>query len=301
MKILSIKRDFLLFIAACITLMAEAQSLTVGTYNIRYNSKKDAAQGDGWAARRDILCNQIYWIGFDIFGAQEVTKPQLDDMIARLPDYDWIGVGRDDGKEKGEFSPIFYKRERFKLLDKGTFWISETPDSIGVKGWDAVLPRVCTYIRLQDRQSKVKFWYFCLHMDHIGVEARREGAKLIIEKVEQMCGKERAIVVGDFNVDQHNEAYRTMLSGGVLYDCFEVAERRFANIGTWNAWKTNDYNDRRIDHIFVTEGIDVKNYAIPTDSYWSEENGDSATGDPAYKRRCISDHYPVAARIELKK
>ena len=168
---------------------ASAQNLTVGSYNIRNDNSGDARKGDGWAQRCPVICELVQWVDYDIFGAQEVKKNQLDDMSALLADYDHVGVGRDDGKHGGEHEPIFYKRDRFELLDSGDFWISQTPDVAGSRGWDAALPRVCSYARFRDKLTKRRFWYFNLHMDHIGVEARREGAKLIVAKVREMCGK----------------------------------------------------------------------------------------------------------------
>lgn len=222
----------LLLLAAAV----EAQTLTVGTYNMRNDNAGDARNGNGWQRRCPVICEQVEWIDFDIFGAQEIKKNQLDDLLAALPEYDYVGVGRDDGIHGGEHEPIFYKRDRFRLLDAGDFWISQTPDVAGSKGWDAALPRVCSYARLQDRETKLRFWYFNLHMDHIGVEARREGAKLIVQKVREMCGGEPVIITGDFNVDQNNEIYQTFVTSGLLKDSYVAAEKRFARNGTFNSF-----------------------------------------------------------------
>lgn len=305
------KRIMLFAISLSAVLLSLAQNLTVGSYNIRNDNTWDADNGNGWERRCPVICNQVEWYDFDIFGTQEVKKNQLEDLLNGLPEYDYVGVGRDDGKDKGEFSPILYKRERFKRLDAGTFWISETPEAVGVKGWDASLPRICSYVRLQDRKTKVRFWFFNLHMDHIGVEARREGAKLIIRKVQEMCGREPAIVTGDFNVDQNNEAYATMLYGDVLRDSYVVADKRMSPNGTFNSFDASLYTESRIDHIFVTKDIQVTNYAVLTDSYWTadtipvaEQKGNAAPQEINFRKhviRCPSDHYPVAARIILKK
>ena len=305
------KKIFLLAALACSVMFADAQNLIVGSYNIRNDNKGDAQKGDGWATRYQILCDQVQWYGFDIFGTQEVKKNQLDDMLREMPEYAYEGVARDDGKEKGEYSPIFYKKDRFKYLEGGTFWISPTPEKVGVKGWDAALPRICSYVRLQDKVTKVKFWFFNLHMDHIGVEARREGAKLIIKQVLEMCGKEPAIVTGDFNVDQNNEAYHTMLQGGVMKDSYEAAAEKFATNGTFNSFNADLHTKSRIDHIFVTSALEVTNYAVLTDGYWipntqpePEIKGNAAPQEISFRKhihRCPSDHYPIAARIVLKK
>ena len=260
----------LLLLAAAV----EAQTLTVGTYNMRNDNAGDARNGNGWQRRCPVICEQVEWIDFDIFGAQEI------------------------------------KRDRFRLLDAGDFWISQTPDVAGSKGWDAALPRVCSYARLQDRETKLRFWYFNLHMDHIGIEARREGAKLIVQKVREMCGGEPVIITGDFNVDQNNEIYQTFVTSGLLKDSYVAAEKRFARNGTFNSFKPDLHTESRIDHIFVSPAFAVRNYAVLTDGYWTpREDAAAQKGEAApqeislrsYERRCPSDHYPVAARIEAVK
>lgn len=305
------KRYFLLLAVVLTAFSVSAQDLVVGSYNIRNSNDGDAKKGNGWERRCPVICDQVEWVGFDVFGLQEVKHNQLEDMLADLPDYTYEGVGRDDGKQAGEYSPIFYKKERFKLLEGGTFWISETPEKVGVKGWDAALPRICSYVHLQDKVTKKRFWFFNLHMDHIGVEARREGAKLIARKITEMCGKEPAFVTGDFNVDQHNEAYRTIINTGVLEDSYELAEKKFATTGTFNSFDSNLFTESRIDHIFVTEHVTVNNYAVLTDGYWTpnEKSDKTRKGEAApqeinfseHQHRCPSDHYPIAAKITFKK
>lgn len=305
------KRILFIFAFALLAVAAQAQDLVVGSYNIRNSNSGDARNGNGWERRCPVICDQVEWVGFDVFGLQEVKHNQLEDMLKGLPDYDYEGVGRDDGKQAGEYSPIFYKKERFKRLDGGTFWISETPEKVGVKGWDAALPRICSYVHLQDKVTKKRFWFFNLHMDHIGVEARREGAKLIARKITEMCGKEPAFVTGDFNVDQNNEAYRTIINTGVLSDSYEMAKKRYATTGTFNSFNSNLYTESRIDHIFATDHIEVNNYAVLTDGYWTKNEKSNLTrkGEAApqeinfseYQHRCPSDHYPIAAKITFKK
>lgn len=305
------KKCFILLAVMLMAFSVSAQDLVVGSYNIRNSNSGDTKNGNGWERRCPVICDQVEWVGFDVFGLQEVKHNQLEDMLAGLPDYDYEGVGRDDGKQAGEYSPILYKKERFKKLEGGTFWISETPEKVGVKGWDAALPRICSYVHLQDKVTKKRFWFFNLHMDHIGVEARREGAKLIAKKITEMCGKEPAFVTGDFNVDQHNEAYRTIINTGVLEDSYELAEKKFATTGTFNSFDSNLFTESRIDHIFVTEHVTVNNYAVLTDGYWTpnEKSGKSRKGEAApqeinfseHQHRCPSDHYPIAAKITFKK
>lgn len=286
-----------------------AQTLNVASYNVRTHTPKDYEHGDGWTQRVDYLCDVIRFSDFDIFGAQEVRYEQLTDMLARLDGYAYIGAGRDDGKRKGEFSPIFYKKERFKLLDSGTFWLSETPDRPS-KGWDAKYPRICSWGVFKDKVLHRKFWFFNLHMDHKGIEARRESARLIVNHIKECCGKDaNVILTGDFNVAQDNEIFRIFADCGFLKDSYEVAEFRFAPTGTFNSFKPTNYTTRRIDHIWVSNNIDVARYGILTYHYWSDESGAAATNTDAPKDvkseqrqvRLPSDHYPVNVFLRLGK
>ena len=300
------KRLLALSIAAIATITVAAQSLNVGSYNIRMHSKVDYKTGNGWTERRDIMCDLVAFTAFDIFGAQEVCHDQLQDMLKRLPEYDYIGVGRDDGKKKGEYSPVFYRRDRFELLDSGTFWLSQTPGEVSY-GWDAVCRRVCSWGYFKDKQTKKKFWFFNTHMDHKGKTARVEGAKLIIEKIKQMCGeKARVILTGDFNVAQGSPAYNTFAMSNLLQDAYSLAPIKFAPAGTFNSFKVANHSDKRIDHIFVA-GCKVQRYGILTQHYWSDESGEQSTLKDAPSEisahlrsvKLPSDHYPVQVFVEF--
>ena len=178
-------------------------NLTVGTFNIRCKTPKDDAKGDGWDTRKKWVVDLIEFEYPDIFGTQEVRYEQKLDLIDMLPEYDCVGVGRDDGKNGGEHELIFFKRNRFKVLRHGDFWLSETPE-VPSKGWDAALPRICTWAYLKDRKTHKKIWFFNLHNDHIGVLARQEAAKLVVARIKEMTKKgEQVFLTGDFNVDQN--------------------------------------------------------------------------------------------------
>ena len=168
-------------LAVAVPYLLGAQTLNVASYNIRLQTKSDYEHGDGWTQRVDALCDVVRFSDFDIFGAQEVRHVQLEDMLERLPGYAYVGVGRDDGEKGGEYSPVFYKRERLKLLDGGTFWLSETPDRVS-KGWDAVCMRICSWGHFEDRATGCRFWFFNLHMDHRGKVARHKSAELVLER-----------------------------------------------------------------------------------------------------------------------
>ncbi len=301
------KRLLTLTFVAFFALATSAQSLNCGSYNIRMHSKVDYKRGDGWTERRDIMCDLVAFTAFDIFGAQEVCHDQLEYMLERLPEYNYIGVGRDDGKKKGEYSPVFYRRDRFELLDSGTFWLSETPDEVSY-GWDAACRRVCSWGYFKDKQTKKKFWFFNTHMDHKGKAARVEGAKLVISKIKQMCGnRANVILTGDFNVAQDSPAYNTFAQSGLLQDAYTLAPIKHAPGGTFNNFKVGTHTQKRIDHIFVA-GCEVARYGILTYHYWSDNNGtdtklnDAPTGLTAEHRgvHMHSDHYPVQVFVNLK-
>ena len=282
--------------AFAIAATVAAQTLTVGSYNIRYENKEDAQKGNGWERRCKSICQQIRWEQPDIFGAQEVLHGQLQDLVADLQDYKWIGVGRDDGKTKGEYAPIFYNTKRIKLVETGHFWLNETPDRPAL-GWDAACIRICTWGHFEDLTTGKDFYYLNLHMDHVGVKARSESAKLVMKRITEMTdgGKKQAVLTGDFNVSQADELYSLFTQSGVLKDCYECAKERWAENGTFNGFHTNRFTGDRIDHIFVTPATVVEAYAVRTDSYWLTEKDGKIT------RRNLSDHYPIFARIKFDK
>ncbi|MDR3252397.1 MAG: endonuclease/exonuclease/phosphatase family protein [Tannerella sp.] len=299
---------FLLLSFVLSALLINAQDLTVGSYNIRYANDGDRKAGNGWERRGPILAQQILFNDYDIIGTQEVLHVQLESLLEQLPQYAYIGVGRDDGATKGEYVPVFYKKERFKLLDSGNFWLSTETDHPN-KGWDAALPRICTWAHLKDLKKKHTIWFFNIHFDHIGVEARKNSAILILRKIKEMCGNDAVILTGDFNVDQSNESYLLLAGSGVLFDSFEKAQVRFANQGTFNSFRSDLMSNSRIDHIFVSKQLKVDRYGILTDSYRTPKDetalhsGDSPREifhTPA-DIRMISDHFPLKVTLYYSK
>ena len=287
-------------------LVASAQML-VGSYNIRYKNAQDSLRGDLWTKRCQVICDQVNFMSPDIFGAQEVLYPQLQDMLRGLDGYDYIGVGRDDGKQAGEYAAIFYKKNRVRLLSQGNFWLSETPEQPGL-GWDAACIRICTWGKFKNLRTKKKFYYFNLHMDHVGIQARREAAKLVVARIKEIAKGAPVVLTGDFNVDQYDEIYRIFTDSGVLKDSYVSARLRFAENGTFNSFKSDLFTKSRIDHIFVSQQTRVEAYGVFTDSYWTPDTAASpsqkASDAPQeisfqrYQRRLPSDHYPVFVRLQ---
>lgn len=300
----------------------QSQEIKVGSFNIRYENAGDYDRGNGWDDRYPWICSLIRYERPDLLSCQEVLKDQLEDMAASLPGYGYVGVGRDDGKSAGEHEMVFYRLERFELLDKGWFWLSETPTKPCL-GWDAACVRICTHVKLLDKVSSKVVWMFNLHMDHVGVVARCESAKLVVSKIRELVPEgETVFLCGDFNVDQDNEIYSTFTTSGILEDSYETAQDRYAPNGTINSFDPNTLSKSRIDHIFVTPGTTVENYAVLTETYRGDitlrshaaggKDHQNAQGDTfksdnfpsevSFQRniaRNLSDHFPVFIRVKL--
>ena len=265
-------------------LAAGAQPLYVGSYNIRYQNNDDKKNGNGWEKRCQVVCDQLNFEHPDIFGTQEVLESQLRDMLQRLDDYDYIGVGRDDGKKKGEYAAIFYDKQKLRIMDNGHFWLSPTPDKPSL-GWDAACIRICTWGQFEDVTTGLRFYFYNLHMDHVGVVARREAAKLVMERISQRADAP-VVLTGDFNVDQNDEIYSIFTQSGRLLDSYTAARLRFAENGTFNAYHQERKTTSRIDHVFVSPQFTVERYGVLTNTYWADQ------------QRLPSDHYPVLVRLE---
>ena len=317
-------KKLFLFFLLLVPFQLNAQEMLVGSYNIRYKNWNDSVQGEVWQKRCQVICDQVNFMSPDIFGAQEVLWQQLQDMKNDLDGYDYIGIGRDDGKHGGEHEAIFYKKDKLRLLDHGDFWLSETPDKPGL-GWDAVCIRICTWGKfavktgekeqrhgLFNRRKKDTgkvFYFFNLHMDHVGVVARREAAKLVVAKVQEIAQGVPVFITGDFNVDQNDEIYTIFTNSGLLKDSYNTARIRFAENGTFNAFKTNYFTTSRIDHVFVSPSTIVEAYGVFTNSYWTPDEDPDNTikasdalqqiSFDTYIRHNPSDHYPVFVRVKL--
>ena len=217
-------------------------------------------------------------------------------------------MGRDDGDKGGEYSAIFYKPERFELLDSGNFWLS-TDTSKPNLGWDAVCVRICTWGKFLDKESGRPFVYFNLHMDHVGKEARAESAKLILEKIKEFPEPIPVMLSGDFNVDQTSDSYQLLQNSGILADAYTNAEFIYANNGTFNAYHTDGFTDKRIDHIFLSPDFKVKKYGVLTDTYRIKTDEIPEMVDTSnfpkevslskYTARTPSDHFPVAIKVQI--
>lgn len=286
---------------------ALAQKYTVGSFNLRYDNKGDSI--NSWPYRKDKVAELIRFYNYDCLGTQEGLHHQLEQLKEGLEVYDYVGVGRDDGKQKGEYAAIFYKKNKFDVLKSGTFWLSGTDLHHPNKGWDAVLPRICSWAAFKDKKTGTVFYYFNTHFDHVGVKARAESARLITKMIEEIAGTAPFVLTGDFNVDQHSDSYSVMQNNGIMQDAYETAPIKMAFNGTFNAFNPNAFTDSRIDHVFLGGGLKARRYGVLTETYrWQPKaEGQRARSNnfPGQvhlnKSRALtlSDHFPVLVQCSL--
>ena len=257
--------------------------MNIISFNIRYNTESDGV--NAWPNRVEMVTGLLRFHEADIFGLQEALYEQVDDIENEFGNYKWIGVGRDDGKNKGEFCPIFYNKSKFILLKHGNFWLSETPEKPGL-GWDAACNRIVTWGKLQSKVTGKQFLVFNTHFDHRGVLARKNSAIMLRNKIEEMTYNKNlpVILTGDFNLTP--DELPISLLKKYLSDSRDISkEPPYGPTGTYNGFKIDADLDRRIDYIFVYGNIKVLKYAALSDSK---------------NKRFPSDHLPVFARVQLK-
>jgi endonuclease/exonuclease/phosphatase family metal-dependent hydrolase len=273
----TMKRLMFLFCMASFTMYA--QPIKVMTYNIRLDVASDGI--NQWSNRTEKLPALIRKYDPDLIGLQEAMHHQLMTILAALPGYDFIGVGRDDGKEMGEYSAILYRKSRFDVISQKTSWLSETPGVPGSKSWDAAITRVVTYGRFKDKASGKTFLYFNTHFDHIGKEARKRSSMLIKKLIvsERLAASVPVIVTGDFNSEPGDDAYKELLNTNLLVD----SRPADSNEGTFCTFEVNGPPCRLIDYIFHSHALKVKEYLVIKDN------------DGKYYP---SDHLPVMVELE---
>ncbi|MCQ4141940.1 endonuclease/exonuclease/phosphatase family protein [Chryseobacterium sp. EO14] len=233
-----------------------SQNLKVMSFNIRLNVDSD--KENSWTNRKQDVADLLTYYHPDYFGVQEALPDQMKDIKNGLKNYDYVGVGRDDGKEKGEFSAIFYDTERLQVLKSDTFWLSETPEKPS-KGWDAALNRICTYAVFRDKKSKKEFMALNLHFDHIGNIARVKSSELILKKIKEINPKNLPVTVsGDFNLTEDSEPIKIMSQN--MKDSFYDSEtKHYGPKGTFTGFNVNEIPKDRIDYIFV-KGFKIKSH-----------------------------------------
>nr|WP_317041684.1 endonuclease/exonuclease/phosphatase family protein [Winogradskyella sp. J14-2] len=250
------------------------------SYNIKLDYPKDGK--NSWANRKPFLISQVKFYAPDVLGVQEAMPNQMKAMDSLLVDYSYVGVGRDDGKNKGEYSAIFYNKDKLDVIKSSTFWLSETPGKVSM-GWDAVCNRVCTYALFQDKNTNRKFWVFNTHFDHVGEEARKHSAILILAKIKSLNTENQPVfLTGDFNMEPNHKSIS--LISKTLKDSKHICELDFGPQGTFNGFNFNKPVTRRIDYIFVSEDVEVNKYAVLSDNW---------------NMQYPSDHLPVLIEAKL--
>jgi endonuclease/exonuclease/phosphatase family metal-dependent hydrolase len=259
-----------------------AQDLKLMTYNIRLNLASD--NENAWPNRKEYWASQVAFYEPDILGIQEALPHQVTEITGLLPNYNYVGIGR-EGIGKGESSNIFFKKDRFKVLEENTFWLSETPDKIS-KGWDAALNRICTYALFKDNKTKQVFWVFNTHLDHIGELARTSSIQLILSKIKELNTKKYPVFfMGDFNSEPSEQ--RIINLKKEMNDSRDISEEKpFGPSGSFNAFRHNEAVTKLIDYIFLSKEnpFKVRKYAILSDSK-----------DLKYP----SDHFPVFIELQF--
>ncbi|MBN2031367.1 endonuclease/exonuclease/phosphatase family protein [bacterium] len=263
------------------------ESIRVMTFNIRLNTPADGP--NAWPYRKEIATSMIRFHQADIAGLQEALKDQVDDLVNLLPEYDWFGIGRDDGKEAGEFMAIFYRRDRFEVIQDSTFWLSETP-AMPTKGWDGACYRVVTWGQFRDLRTGKIFYLFNTHFDHIGETARQESAKLLLRSIDEIAGNAPIVVTGDFNATPDDEPYRIITEGlsekpsTKLIDTKGISKYSHHGPNGTITWfeSANLEDNKTIDYIFIKNNVSVNQHGTLSDSF---------------DGRFPTDHMPVLAEI----
>ena len=257
-----------------------SDEIKVISYNVRYNNPNDGK--DIWENRRSTIVNLIKNENPDFLGLQEVNHAQLLFLNSNLSNYSFVGDGRDDGKTKGEYSPIFYNNNLFDLIKSDTFWLSSTPDKISV-GWDASMERICTYAVFKSKTNKKNIWVFNTHFDHIGMEAREKSADLIISVINKLTEPEDYVVLtGDFNLLDDSKPIMNLQSN--FNDTNKNLEKTDKSYGTFNNFKLNFVSKSRIDYVFE------KNFKLINSRHIIVKTPEG---------RWASDHHPILAKLKF--
>jgi len=279
-------RKIMIIIGVLLSMSIQSQELNVMTFNIRYNTKNDSL--NAWPYRKDNAASQVLFHQVHILGVQEALHEQIMDLTQSLAQYKYTGVGRDDGKTKGEYSAIFYDTTRLKLLESSTFWLSLTPSVPGSKGWDANITRIVTWAKFRDTKNKKLFFVFNTHFDHIGQEARRESAKLLKQKVKEIAGNMPTIITGDFNAKPSDDPIKILTDvkdNDHFIDTKAISKTpHYGPAGTFNGFASKERDPEPIDFVFVKGKWKVLQHATLSQSWGG---------------RFSSDHFPVFARLSL--
>lgn len=277
--------SYLLVLVCAFFINPAISQVRVMTFNLRLDIASDSS--NAWQYRKDHAASQILYEGAQLIGVQEALHNQITDLLKRMPGYSYLGAGRDDGKNKGEASAILYDSTRFKLLAGATFWLSQTPNIAGKKGWDAAYPRVVTWAKFYDKKEHKYFFQFNTHLDNIGQMARRESALMLLKAIDSIAGKSVAIVTGDFNSSYGSEPIKILTTNLP----FHLTDTKSSSVlphygpsGTFNNFESHEVDDYPIDFIFFNHGVKVLKHATLSESWMGKFS---------------SDHFPVIAELSF--
>lgn len=262
----------------------ERVGVRVMSYNIRFDNPEDGI--DAWPNREENVSHLIQSeYRPDLIGMQEALLHQIESLEQLLDGYKWVGTGRSDGFRGGEFSPVFYNASKFDLLQTRTFWLSNTPEIPGSKSWDAAIPRIVTWVKFRDKKTGMEFYQFNTHLDHIGIESRKESVKLLLKKIGEIAGSMPFLITGDFNVTEESEVYEILRTTEGIADArYSSATGHSGPTASFNNWTELREAESRIDYIFASKGVDVLCHRLV---------------DNRYDGRFPSDHLPVVADVLL--
>jgi len=261
---------------------AASTPLKVMTYNVRYASDQGP---NAWADRLPVALEMLAAQSPDVIGMQEALYRQVKDYEANLPDYDWIGLGRDGGS-RGEFMAVFYRHERLEPLEYDHFWLSDEPDRVGSSTWGNSNRRMVTWVRFRDRTTNREFYFFNTHFDHEIQTAREKSAELLWKRIAELKTDLPVIVTGDFNAAaMDNPAYTTLVAPDRMTDVWTTAEKHGPLVATFHGYRGQRENGARIDWILTRGPVKCLNTEIVT----FEKDG-----------QCPSDHFPVVAELEFE-
>lgn len=280
------KKGLVLCLAMAMIGTADAQQINVMSLNIRLNTPSDSL--NAWPYRKDKLASQVLFHEVHLLGVQEALHNQMVDLEERLPRFKYVGVGREDGKEKGEYSAIFYDTSKLQVLSTETSWLSQTPDVPGSKSWDAAITRIVTWAKFREKKSGKIFFAFNTHFDHIGKVARRESAHIILRTVKEIAGNVPAVITGDFNAVPTDEPIQVITNKNDALHLVNAIEKtltpHYGPTGTFTGFRQKEVNDQPIDYIFLKGKWKVLKHATLSQSW---------------DGRFASDHFAVLATIGL--
>lgn len=289
------KRIFLIFALFCLGLIpgywliGQGTGTTAGinamTFNIRYDNPSDLQ--NAWPNRKPLVSSTVRFHKIDIAGMQEALNGQVKDLEGLLPEYSWLGVGREDGKVAGEYNPIFFLKSRLRVLAQATFWLSETPETPGSRGWDAACNRIVTWARFEDQLNKQTFFFFNTHFDHVGEVARLKSAELLLRKIVEIAGAEPVVLTGDFDCTTDDATYHELVMGDGktpgLVDTLRLSKTgHYGGTQSFNGFNIELDPGNTIDFIFVRNVKAVLRHGILAE---------------IWDGKFASDHYPVMAEI----